>query len=67
MNTVDYLLEHKFSSMSFESKLEIKTLGTHHPKNFTLTNKGKEGHKNKSNLTFQVEWFQKKVWLPASE
>ncbi len=37
MNEVDYLLEHKFETLTLEEKLEVKRLGAHQPWDIVLT------------------------------
>ena len=61
MNTVDYLLEHKFSALSEQEKLEIKRLGRHIPDNFSIKQKCKSQNRN-----FSTSWFEKIPWLTGS-
>jgi hypothetical protein len=63
MNEVDYLLKYKFSTLTFEDKLEVKRLGAHQPSDLVIVN---ELVKPKKKLTFKSEWFTKKTWLTAS-
>ena len=61
MNTVPFLLQHKFSSLSLEDKLEIKRLGRHRPEGLQITQKGKA-----QNRTFKaISWFEREPWLTA--
>ena len=61
MNTVDYLLQNRFSSHTLEVKLEIKRLGCHQPNDFTITQKGKAQNRN-----FSTRWFEQNPWLTCS-
>ena len=59
MNTVAYLLQHRFSSLSLEEKLEIKRLGRHIPDGLIIKQAGKL-----QNRTFQANtWFTRTQWL----
>ena len=60
MNTVDFLLEHRFETLKLE-KLEIKRLGAHQPRDIAITQAA-----GKVNRGFNVEWFVKKKWLTIS-
>ena len=61
MNTVDYLLQNRFSSHTLEVKLEIKRLGCHQPNDFTITQEGKAQNRN-----FSTRWFDQNPWLTCS-
>ena len=61
MNTVDYLLENRFSSRTLEVKLEIKRLGCHQPKDFVISQKDTKCTRN-----FSPRWFEKTPWLTCS-
>ena len=62
MNKVDNLLKTPFSSLKLEEKLEIKILGAHQPSDFTFTIVS-----GKRKRTFNNIWFERKMWLTASE
>ncbi len=61
MNTVDYLLENKFSSLTEQEKLEIKRLGRHIPEDFSIQQKCKSQKRN-----FSPRWFETTKWLTGS-
>jgi len=62
MNEVDYLLNHQFSSMTLEEKLEVKRLGTHRP-NVQITQKDKR--QNRKFCVF-IDFWQQAILVGAS-
>ncbi|XP_072042789.1 zinc finger MYM-type protein 1-like [Amphiura filiformis] len=60
MNSVDYLLENRFSAHSLQEKIEIKRLGPHRPDNVVVEGKANQNRK------FSNSWYDKAPWLTAS-
>ncbi|XP_008188288.1 zinc finger MYM-type protein 1-like [Acyrthosiphon pisum] len=66
MNSIQELIKLKFTSLSFEKKIEIKSLGRPLPTSFNLTQESKKGNKNYQRR-FNTELFQKYKWLCGCE
>ncbi|KAL4107434.1 hypothetical protein QTP88_017776 [Uroleucon formosanum] len=60
------LIKLKFTSLSFEKKIKIKSLGRPLPTSFNLTQESKKGNKNYQRR-FNTELFQKYKWLCGCE
>ncbi|VVC30074.1 Ribonuclease H-like domain,HAT, C-terminal dimerisation domain,Domain of unknown function DUF4371 [Cinara cedri] len=66
MNSIQELLKLKFTTLSFEKKMEIKSLGRPLPTLFNLIQESKKGNKI-YRRRFNPELFQKYKWLCGCE
>lgn len=62
MNTVDYLLNNRFSSLTLEERLEIKRLGRHRPEDLDIRFKGKSQNRR---LQANNSCFDEQPWMTA--